>query len=77
MARVELGRLVATSGEDETLSLVQTSCTRPVTLLGADVLCDWSGIEELRSYSDGHALWECPYCDHIHETHISEWEPSC
>jgi len=67
---------MATSGEDERVSIVDTYCTRDVTLLSQDLICNWAGEVDLRTFSDGHAEWTCPYCVFVHESHTSDWEPT-
>jgi hypothetical protein len=71
---------VTSSGQGVAIAIANTECTAPVTLLGFEVPCNWSGPADVDVDSDGTAQWVCPYCHTLHETTADDLgigEPPC
>lgn len=59
---------MSSSGQGVAVEVANTECTEPVILLGQEVPCNWTGIQDVDVDSDGTAWWTCPYCRTLHET---------
>ena len=58
---------MATSGEAVTRHTLNTYCTEPVTLMGFDLACNWSGDVDVYVDSDNSAVFTCGN-GHVNET---------
>lgn len=65
---------MATSGENVQETTVRAECNEPTTLLGFPVLCNFNDPVELSYDTNGQAWWACPYCHHLHEAHVTDWD---
>lgn len=60
---------MATSGQGASWTVVDTFCTLTVTYWHRfDQLCNWAGLVDVETDSNGTARFTCPYCAGLNET---------
>jgi len=64
---------MATSGENVVRSVVDTYCTKPTSLFGFDLDCNFGGFVDLYTDEDGSAWFTCPSCATVNHSHVSDW----